>query len=262
MDKMKELFTALNERPIAYHRIYTKITGNLISGVLLSQLVYWGSTREYKEFYKTNKEISTETGLADWEVKKAKKNLQRLGLITTINKSLPRKTYYTVNIDVIISNIHSWCYSLQQVGAISSNCSDSIASTTSEITSNTTPETTKSIKTSIFEKIESDYEPYISDTIKYYFDYYEYYLDRKHPFLKYSDMLRVAEVLSEQSFKHVLRSVTEWAEIIQEYFEIFNRRNNNPESNRKVDFNILYFISKSIDNYNDSIIDIIVERTK
>ena len=35
------LFDEFNERPIAYQRIYTRLTGKVTSGLLLSQLVYW-----------------------------------------------------------------------------------------------------------------------------------------------------------------------------------------------------------------------------
>ena len=102
---MKNLFIQMNEKPIAYYRVYAKVTGQVVSGILLSQLVYWGSTRKFAEFYKTDAEIAEETGLAVWEVKKAKKNLISKEYVSIEKKSIPCKTYYTINVDKLIDDI-------------------------------------------------------------------------------------------------------------------------------------------------------------
>mgnify|MGYP001076456670 CR=1 FL=1 len=66
MDKneFKIIFEAINEKPIAYHRIYTKITGRVVGGILLSQLVYWAITKNWGEFYKTDKDVADELGVS------------------------------------------------------------------------------------------------------------------------------------------------------------------------------------------------------
>jgi len=243
MDKMKELFIALNEKPIAYHRIYTKITKSLTSGVLLSQLIYWGSTRDYREFYKTNKEIGEETGLAEWEVKKAKLNLKKLNLITITLKSLPRKTYYTINIDNIISLITSWSYSLQQERLNETNKIDLSNSTTSETTTKNTPDNTKEYKhiktelqtipVTIFQKIELEYSKETRQFIEFYISRYNNFWVNNHPPYSKELLLKCAE--------HIFDRITEldldldfWKEMVESYF-------NNYIGHNKIDCHLAHF---------------------
>lgn len=82
---------------IAYYPIYTKITGSVTCGILLSQIMYWYKKMEEKEFYKTNADLESETGLTSKEIKTAKNKLRELGLISIVRKGLLAKSYYTVN---------------------------------------------------------------------------------------------------------------------------------------------------------------------
>lgn len=82
---------------IAYYPIYTKITGSLTCGILLSQIMYWYKKTEGKDFYKTNSDLENETGMTSKEIKIAKNKLQILGIITVIRKGFLAKSHYTIN---------------------------------------------------------------------------------------------------------------------------------------------------------------------
>ena len=85
------------ENCIAYYPIYTKITGSVTCGILLSQIMYWYKKMEGKEFYKTNADLESETGLTSKEIKTAKNKLRELGLISIVKKGLPPKSHYIIN---------------------------------------------------------------------------------------------------------------------------------------------------------------------
>ena len=61
---------------IAYYPIYTKITGSITCGILLSQIMYWYKKTKGKEFYKIDKELQEEIQLTDNEMRSAKKKLK------------------------------------------------------------------------------------------------------------------------------------------------------------------------------------------
>lgn len=140
MEDKNALLYSLNGKTIAYRSIYTQITGKLTAGILLSQVVYWSGIKRGGEFYKTNEEFAIETALSLDEVKSAKKILISLNLISVEHKSLPRRTYYKLNEDVLISFLTSEWNIHQPVGGISTNLMEEFTPTTSE---NTTENTTK-----------------------------------------------------------------------------------------------------------------------
>lgn len=103
--EINALFDALNEKPVAYQRIYAKITGSITGGLLLSQLVYWAKTVNWEEFYKIDREISEELGMGFYELRSAKNNLKRLKIVSIKCKGIPPKTYYTISKQEIINLI-------------------------------------------------------------------------------------------------------------------------------------------------------------
>ncbi len=100
------LFDSLNERPIAFNPVYAKITKCIKAGLLLSQILYWYKTMNYRQFYKTDEEFCEEIGRGAMGIKAfraAKAKLEKLGFIAIEVKSMPAKSYYRVNIKLIIS---------------------------------------------------------------------------------------------------------------------------------------------------------------
>ena len=248
MDKMKELFTALNDKPISYRRIYTKITGKISRGVLLSQLVYWATTCNYKEFYKTNDDIAKETGLSLNELKSAKKKLVALKFISIELKSLPRKTYYTINIDYIMEYIVKYVIGVNSnhpVGDNSTNCMGVISPTTSENTSENTTENTNNINClNTYNKNDFPLEmltdknipKHARDVINLYFKIYKRIIKNTHPFLKKEKIVEVANIILKKSFDLDLDELDMWEEVMYEYFRLFNKRSD-------IDCNILHFVT-------------------
>ena len=88
------IILSLNQRPIAYYPIYTKIAGGTAAGILLSQLMYWLSAVNGREFYKTDDEIMQETGLSAKELRLAKAKLKASIFVKIKVKGVPPKTFY------------------------------------------------------------------------------------------------------------------------------------------------------------------------
>ena len=80
-------------RPICFYPSFSKLTGSVNAGVLLSQLFYWYGRSERK-FYKTDAEIMEETTLSERELKTAKAKLKELGFLTITREGMPAKTFY------------------------------------------------------------------------------------------------------------------------------------------------------------------------
>lgn len=102
-----EFLKQMSDRIIAFNTVYSKITGSVTSGILLSQLMYWWGKVNGGIFYKTDKEIREETTLGDYELVAAKNRLKELKIISIDRKGIPAKSYYTINIEILIDLITS-----------------------------------------------------------------------------------------------------------------------------------------------------------
>src|SRR3989344_1463937 len=94
---LQSLFEAFQEHPIAYMPIYSRITGSVTAGILLSQIVYWDGRMQHQEFYKTDRDFCEELSMGATELKNAKKTLIRMGLVNVMRKGIPAKTHYQLN---------------------------------------------------------------------------------------------------------------------------------------------------------------------
>lgn len=103
LEALKELLN----RPIAYHRIFAKITKSVTAGVLLSQLYYWWKSEcvGEEEFYHSNEKLMEETCLTENELRSAKKKLKDLNIISIEKKGLPAKNYYSFNFNRLVQLI-------------------------------------------------------------------------------------------------------------------------------------------------------------
>lgn len=90
-------------RPVAYYPSLVKITGSVCAGIFLCQLLYWRGKQTDPEgwIYKTQAEISEETGLSRCEQETARRLLREKGLIREKFADVPRKLYFNVCIDEI-----------------------------------------------------------------------------------------------------------------------------------------------------------------
>jgi len=70
---LNQMLRLLNQKPIAYQRIYAQITKSLTAGLLLSQVVYWWYACKETEFYKTDRSFAEELFMGNSEFRNAKK---------------------------------------------------------------------------------------------------------------------------------------------------------------------------------------------
>ncbi len=99
------VFNALNDRPVVYHKIYSKIVGSTSGGLVLSQLIYWSKAMNHEEFYKSNAELCEELGMGINEFKAAKKLILQTRIFSTEVRGIPATTYYQINLEVLFNLI-------------------------------------------------------------------------------------------------------------------------------------------------------------
>ena len=154
---MKNLLIQLNQRPIAVYPIYIKITGSVNAGLLLSQLMYWYGAMNGRIFYKTDAEIMEETCLSESELRTAKNKLKSMSFIEIKAKGVPAKTYYSINAEKLISEIHNFS-SAKSTKLKTRNQRNSNSEFNETITENTTENTTKNTTDIYFENEFSTFE--------------------------------------------------------------------------------------------------------
>lgn len=102
-NELKELFKAMNARPVAYYPVYVSLTGSVTAGILLSQLIYWAQAVGWREFHKKNEELMDETGLSKDELKLAKKRISTLVKISLKGKN--KVSHYEIDYDNILAKV-------------------------------------------------------------------------------------------------------------------------------------------------------------
>lgn len=89
---------SLLDRPIAYQACFVGF-GGVTGAVLLSQLVYWHNRMDGSWFYKTQKEIKSETGLSREEQETARRRLISAGVLEEDRRGVPAKLFFRVKAD-------------------------------------------------------------------------------------------------------------------------------------------------------------------
>lgn len=102
---VKNLMANLNQRPVAFYPVYAQIAGSINAGLLLSQLLYWHSAVNGREFYKTDIEISNETYLSEKELRNAKARLRALAFVKITLRGMPAVTYYDFDLQALAEAI-------------------------------------------------------------------------------------------------------------------------------------------------------------
>lgn len=89
-------------RPIAYYPRLAKFLGSVKTTIFLCQFIYWeGKQKDKIErwIFKTQKDITEETGLSRYEQDNARKELKQRGYVEEKHKGIPRKVHYRINWD-------------------------------------------------------------------------------------------------------------------------------------------------------------------
>lgn len=88
---------------ITYNKLIAKEYGvevAILLGAMCSYQTSWGA-----EFYKPRNEITDDTALSDYAIRKATDELVKSGMLTVTLKGCPAQNYYTVNADVIANKL-------------------------------------------------------------------------------------------------------------------------------------------------------------
>jgi len=138
--KISKVLKAFAQRPIAYQKIYAQLAESVTAGLLLSQIVYWWYTGAGEsEFYKTDSAFADELAMGARELRNAKAKLKKLGIISTIRKGVPCRTFYKLEESALLAQISSWAEKAKLVGPKKPNL---IGRKSQTITDNTTKTTT------------------------------------------------------------------------------------------------------------------------
>jgi hypothetical protein len=99
------------DRPIAFHRVFVKLTGSVTAALMLSQAVYWtkrANSGGVGWFYKTITQWEEETGLSRHEQETARKALRRFSFWQEERRGVPAQMYYRVDIKLFPTNCSTW----------------------------------------------------------------------------------------------------------------------------------------------------------
>jgi hypothetical protein len=118
---IKSLLKNLHQRPVAYFPIYSRITNSTVAGIVLSQLIYWQSTKGDEKFYKIDSELMEETQVSAHELKTAKKILKKLPFIEITLQGIPAKTFYRIDWEKLGETLSK--YDFSQFGGNHQTCS-------------------------------------------------------------------------------------------------------------------------------------------
>ena len=92
------------DRPIAFHRVFVKVTGSVAAALMLSQAMYWSQrTRSNGEgwFYKTRDQWEEETGLSRYEQENARKTLRRFSFWKEELRGVPAQMHYRIDMTAL-----------------------------------------------------------------------------------------------------------------------------------------------------------------
>ena len=97
-------------RTIAYKPFLAHACGGAVSGILLSQFWYYANMDSVQErdgwFYKSQMDITSETGLTRTETEGARKKLVSTGVLSEDLRGIPATLWYRVNKDRLFEILH------------------------------------------------------------------------------------------------------------------------------------------------------------
>jgi hypothetical protein len=100
-----KLYEFLHEvgRPVAYYPSLARLLGGVKEAIFLCQLIYWDGKQADEDgwIYKTQEEITAETGLSRREQEHARKTLRFLGVLEEKREGMPCRLFFRVNTDAL-----------------------------------------------------------------------------------------------------------------------------------------------------------------
>jgi hypothetical protein len=104
------MIRTLLQQPIAFHRVFVTLTGNVAAGLFLSQAWYWTiHNREDREgwFYKSQEEWVEETGLTRHEQDAARRRLRECGFLVEARRGMPARLWFRLDLSRICQALSS-----------------------------------------------------------------------------------------------------------------------------------------------------------
>ena len=103
-----EVLQDVLDRPIAFHRVFVKLTGSVTAALILSQAMYWtrrSSSNAEGWFFKTREQWEEETGLSRYEQEGARKTLRKHSFWKEKLLGIPAQMYYRVDITALSNEL-------------------------------------------------------------------------------------------------------------------------------------------------------------
>lgn len=87
----------LLDRPIAFQRVFVRLTGSITGALMMSQAVYWQNRCDAEDgwWWKTQEQWEMETGMTRRELESARRSCGKL--LEHERRGVPCKSYYRVN---------------------------------------------------------------------------------------------------------------------------------------------------------------------
>ena len=85
--------------PVAYYPGLARVVGGVTSALFLCQINFWGDKGHDPDgwIYKTQEDMTNETGLTRTEQETARRNLKKLGILEERHARLEHRLYYRIN---------------------------------------------------------------------------------------------------------------------------------------------------------------------
>lgn len=91
--------SSLLSRPIAFHRVFVTILGDVDSALFLSQALYWSRRSEGGWFYKSREEWADETSLGRSAQESSRKKLKAISLLEEREDRINHRLWFRVDMD-------------------------------------------------------------------------------------------------------------------------------------------------------------------
>ena len=109
MEEVRMIRTLL-QQPVAFHRVFVTLAGDVAAALFLSQAWYWTiHNREDREgwFYKSQEEWIGETGLTRHEQDAARRRLRERGFLVEARRGMPARLWFRLDLSRICQALSS-----------------------------------------------------------------------------------------------------------------------------------------------------------
>lgn len=252
MDFKHQIFDMINQLTghdniITLNVNFVDYTGDLETGLFLSQLIYWTGRGSRKDgfIFKTEKEWNEELRLSKYAIRKARKNLEKMGVLETkVKKAYGNPTvHYKLLKDEFVTQFYSFLRNQnnENTDTKEGNVENkrSLTDTTTHITTDINNKGEEQVTSLCYREIPlTDRE---REVIHHYMSLYERYRGKQHPNLKENQWSYVKDnlfyVVDPNSSADFDLSEDDLIDMIDKHFVT---------EYENCDYNILHFMSDGV----------------